>query len=61
VITTKWVTGAPQYETRLRDWNTSPPVSQDAFTFTAPTGARLLEVLPPNQLDDFQPAEEAQP
>ena len=61
VITTKWVTGAPQYEIRLRDWNTNPPVSQDAFTFTAPTGARLLEVLPPNQLDDFQPAEEAQP
>jgi len=61
VITTKWLTGAPQYEIRLRDWNTNPPVSQDAFTFTAPTGARLLEVLPPNQLDDFQPAEEAQP
>lgn len=60
VITTKWLTGAPQYETRLRDWNTSPPVSQDAFTFTAPTGARLLEALPPSQLEDFQPAEEAQ-
>lgn len=60
VITTKWVTGAPQYETRLRDWNTNPSVSQDAFTFTAPTGARQLEALPPSQLEDFQPAEEAQ-
>lgn len=60
VITTKWVTGAPQYETRLRDWNTSPPVSQDAFTFTAPAGAQLLEALPPDQLEDFQSAEEAQ-
>lgn len=57
VITTKWVTGAPQYETRLRDWNTSPSVSQGAFTFTAPTGARQLEALPPSQLEDFQEAE----
>ncbi|MFQ4140387.1 DUF2092 domain-containing protein [Nodosilinea sp. PGN35] len=61
VITTKWLTGAPQYETRLRDWNTSPQVSRDAFIFTAPTGARRIEVLPSSQLEDFQPAEEAQP
>lgn len=60
VITTKWLTGAPQYETRLRDWNTSPQVSQEAFTFTAPAGARQLEALPPSQLEDLQSTEEAQ-
>ena len=57
VITTKWVTGAPQYETRLRDWNTSPQMDANSFTFTAPTGTRQLEALPPSELEDFQEAE----
>ncbi len=56
VITTKWLTGAPQYEIRLRDWNTNPQIATDRFTFTAPAGASQLEALPPSELEDFQEA-----
>lgn len=57
VITTKWLTGAPQYEIRLRDWNTNPRIGADRFTFTAPAGATQLEALPPSELEDFQSAQ----
>lgn len=44
VITTKWVTGAPQYSLRLSNWK---PAEVDAgqFTFTPPSGARKVEQL----------------
>jgi hypothetical protein len=57
VITTKWITGAPEYSIRLRDWNTNPQISANRFTFTPPAGATLLEALPPSQLGDYQEAE----
>jgi hypothetical protein len=57
VITTKWVTGAPEYSIRLRDWNTNPQIPANRFTFTPPAGATLLEALPPNQLEDYQEAQ----
>lgn len=60
VITTKWLTGAPQYEIRLRDWDTNPSIDDARFTFTAPTGATQLEALPPSELEDFTSTEEAQ-
>jgi hypothetical protein len=34
VITTKWLTGAPQYEIRLRNWNTNPQIADGQFTFS---------------------------
>jgi hypothetical protein len=43
VITTKWVTGAPQYALRLRNWSVAPEIDAVQFTFTAPEGARKLE------------------
>jgi hypothetical protein len=43
VITTKWVTGAPQYAVRLSDWNVAPQVDPALFTFTVPEGATKLE------------------
>lgn len=58
VITTKWLTGAPQYEIRLRDWNTNPQIAADRFTFTPPAGASQLEALPPSALEDFQSTED---
>jgi hypothetical protein len=45
VITSKWVTGAPQYSVRFRDWDTAPTIAADRFTFVAPAGARQLETL----------------
>jgi len=38
VITTKWVTGAPQYSLRLTNWKTDG-VDPAQFTFTPPAGA----------------------
>lgn len=61
VITSKWQTGAPQYEMRLRDWNTNPQINPGQFSFSAPTGATKLEALPTNELDEFTTTEEAQP
>jgi hypothetical protein len=60
VITTKWLTGAPQYAIRLRDWDTNPAIDNARFTFTAPAGATQLEALPPSELEDFTTTEEAQ-
>lgn len=45
VITSKWVTGAPQYAVRFRDWNTAPALEPGRFQFTPPEGARQLERL----------------
>ena len=40
VITTKWITGAPQYAVRFRDWDTAPTVEGGHFDFTVPKGAK---------------------
>jgi len=53
IITTKWVTGAPQYSIRFRDWNTKPQIKAGQFTFTVPKGARKLETMPVNEVGEF--------
>jgi hypothetical protein len=45
VITSKWVTGAPQYAVRFRDWDTEPTIEPDRFSFSPPEGARQLSQL----------------
>jgi hypothetical protein len=42
IVTTKWLTGAPQYSARFRDWNTKPQIEAKQFVFTAPEGAKRL-------------------
>lgn len=39
IITSKWVTGAPQFQIRITEWNDSPTLKPDAFAFKAPEGA----------------------
>jgi len=46
IITTKWVTGAPQYSLRFREWNTEPQINKDQFSFSVPKGAKKLETIP---------------
>ena len=53
IITTKWVTGAPQYSIRFRDWNTKPQIEANQFTFTVPEGARKLETIPVNEVGEL--------
>ena len=43
VITSKAVTGAPQYTLLIRNWRMDVPLKPDSFAFTAPAGARKLE------------------
>ncbi|PTE11084.1 hypothetical protein C9427_07650 [Mesorhizobium helmanticense] len=43
VITTKWVTGAPQYALRLSNWNVAPKIDAKLFSFTPPADAKKLE------------------
>jgi hypothetical protein len=43
VITSKAVTGAPQYTLRIKDWKTDVQVPPDAFAFTGPANAKKVE------------------
>jgi hypothetical protein len=53
VITSKWATGAPQYEVRLREWNPKPRIKAGQFTFSLPNGARRLETIPVNEMGEI--------
>ena len=46
VITTKWLTGAPQYSVQLSNWNLKPVIAANRFTFVPPATAAKLERLP---------------
>lgn len=42
VITSKWMTGAPEFSLQLSNWNTSPSVDPNMFSFSPPSDARKL-------------------
>ena len=44
VITRKNEPGAPEYVAELSGWNLSPTVTNDAFSFKAPAGARAVDM-----------------
>jgi hypothetical protein len=54
VITSKWMTAAPQFTLRLRDWNIEPKFAADIFTFTPPDGARKLDYFVVTQTGEFE-------
>jgi hypothetical protein len=45
VITTKWMTGAPQFTVLIRNWDLSPKFSEDVFTFVPPKGAQRIDFI----------------
>ena len=53
VITSKWVTAAPQYSIRFRDWDTDPDIEAEQFGFQAPKGATKLDSIPVNALGEI--------
>ncbi len=53
VITSKWITGAPQYSVRFRNWNTDPPLAAGYFEFSPSPEARPLDEIPVNELGDL--------
>jgi len=53
IITTKWMTGAPQYTIRFRDWNTKPQIDAGQFDFKAPKGTKQIEPLRADQMGNL--------
>lgn len=53
IITSKWMTGAPQYSLRFRDWNLEPRIDAARFEFTAPNGAKKLDTIPLNAMGEI--------
>jgi hypothetical protein len=58
VITSKWVTAAPQYSIRFTDWNTAPAADQQAFVFNVPDGAKKAEYVSIDGIGEFVSEEE---
>ena len=58
VITTKWMTGAPQYSIRFRNWNTKPQIKSDQFTFVVPKGAKKLDAIAVSEMGEFTATKE---
>jgi len=52
IVTTKWLTGAPQYSARFRDWNTKPQIDATQFVFSAPEGAKRLTEISVDELGE---------
>ncbi len=55
VITSKTLNSAPQYTLRVKDWKTGVKPSADAFTFTPPVGAKMLDHNALIELDELPP------
>ena len=53
IITSKWVTAAPQYSIRFRNWDTDPGIEAEQFSFSAPKGARKLDSIPVDALGEI--------
>ena len=58
VITTKWMTGAPQYSVQLSNWDLKPDIAVDQFTFSAPAGAEKLEAVPVDETGEIAAMQE---
>jgi len=43
VITTKWISTAPQFSLQFRDWNTSPDINKKLFKFVASKKFKKLD------------------
>ena len=52
VITSKSVTGGPQYTLRIKDWKTDVQASPDEFAFKEPAGAKKIEFKELSDIDE---------
>jgi hypothetical protein len=58
VITTKWMTAAPQYSIRFRDWQTGVETTDGTFRFQPPTDAVRWKSVVINELGEIASGEE---
>jgi hypothetical protein len=45
LVTSKWVTGAPQFTVVIKNWNLSPKLTDNMFTFVPPKGAQKIDFI----------------
>jgi len=45
IVTTKWMTGAPQFSVTIKGWNLSPNLTEDMFAFRVPKGAQKIDFI----------------
>jgi hypothetical protein len=57
VITSKAVTGAPQYTLRIKEWRTDVAVAADAFAFKPPGGVNKVEFAALRDIDEIPPSQ----
>jgi hypothetical protein len=43
IVTSKWMTGAPQFTVSTKGWNLSPKLTKDMFTFVPPKDAQKID------------------
>jgi hypothetical protein len=55
VITSKTVTGAPQYTVRIKNWESDAQTEADTFTFAPPEGAKKVGPEALSKLDELPP------
>jgi hypothetical protein len=60
VITSRWVTAAPQYTVHFYDWNTKAKINPGQFEFSAPKGARKIDAISFNEIGEMKAEEEGQ-
>ena len=44
VVSSKWTTGAPEYQLRISNWNDAPAVDDESFAFKPADGAKEVEL-----------------
>ena len=44
IITSKWITGAPQYQLRISNWNDNPALTANLFNFLPSAGAKTVSI-----------------
>lgn len=59
IITSKAVTGAPQYTLRFKDWSTDAIASADTFSFNPPPGTRKIDMSQLRDIDEVPPGSQS--
>jgi len=51
IITSKWITGAPEYSMTIREWDTKTIIPESRFQFNPPKGANRIMFLTPEEIN----------